>query len=251
LDGRIRKWETDIKIEIKGYPGPKAGSIDSVINEIAPLIKPLNIEIVKEKGNLVVERGVYNVLDKLMKTATGRAEVNPGIVNPAITKARIIERRKAGTKTLLHELEHVIGLRHPRKSYPFLMKIIGQNSPQSDYNYINNHPDGHFHYFNQKLSEQEKRVIQMLYSPEIKSGLTQKTFMKKMELQDNPKIWNPPIIDILVTGILPYIILPCTYVITGLFIFFPFLYFIKMTYKKKYDKRRLSSHGIRHGERQS
>jgi len=230
LDGRIRKWETDIKIEIKGVPDPKAGSIDSAINEIAPLIKPLNMEIVKGKGNIIVERGVYTVFDKLIKPAKGRAEVNPGIVCPAINSARIIERRKAGTKTLLHELEHAIGLRHPRKSYPFLMKIIGHDSPQWN-DSIRNHPDKQFHLYTQQLSEQEKKVIQMLYSPEIKSGLTRKTFMKKMGIQDNPKIWDPPIVDILATG-MPYIFTRWLYATLGVWIFFYLIHFIKRVYKK-------------------
>ena len=42
------------------------------------------------------------------------------------------------------------------------------------------------------LSEEEKTVIRMLYSPEVRSGLHIETFVKKMKFSEDEKFWLIP-----------------------------------------------------------
>jgi hypothetical protein len=79
--------------------------------------------------------------------------------------------------TFIHEFLHGLGLSHPRKTYPFDLTI----STKRNFYSIEEYEKYHEHRF--PLSEQEKRILKMLYSPIIKSGLTIECFKEKMNME--------------------------------------------------------------------
>src|ERR1035437_5521584 len=86
---------------------------------------------------------------------------------------------------LPHEFEHAIGLKHPTKQYPFytaiginnyFIKEVNKNCLKYPSNAIlfntwKDYDDFMLKIKHEKISEQEKRAIKMLYSNDFKSGL--------------------------------------------------------------------------------
>lgn len=194
-DIQIRKWNEDIRVEIKNITDIDKKSIeevDSIIAILAPLIAPLKLERVDKNGNIHVYRHV-----KSTKSATPHSLSKPKYVNGLtqinkktpynwnITFACIYDGPSTTAQTLLHEFEHALGLGHPFKPYPYYLTIGRSVIPQ----YFKT--DEEFMAFiNQPfyISEQEKKVIRMLYSPEIKSGLHIDIFAQKMEFDEEDRI---------------------------------------------------------------
>lgn len=194
-DVQIRKWEEDIKVEIKNIADIDKKSIaevDSIIAILAPLIAPVKIERVERNGNLHVYRHV-----KRIKSATPPSIFKPKYVNGLtqinkktpynwnITFACIYDGPSTTAQTLLHEFEHALGLGHPFKPYPYYVTIGRSVIPQ----YFKT--DEEFMAFiNQPfyISEQEKKVIRMLYSPDIKSGLHIDVFALRMNFDEEDKL---------------------------------------------------------------
>lgn len=179
VEGEIEKWDTDIYVQIKGEKGRAGADIDPVIKLLSPLVSPLKMEIVKEHGNVIIYRGVKSCL-----VPRAIAFSNTTIISPRISKAWIFESNNVSSIALTHELEHILGLSHPRKGHPYALNIKGNESPSSIPAYY--YTDTYY------LSNQEKKVIKMLYSSEIKNGLKRSSFMKDMGIQDHLKTWNLP-----------------------------------------------------------
>ncbi len=199
---RIRKWTKDIKVEIKNIADLDQKSIaevDSVIAIFAPLIAPLKIERVKKDGNLHVYRKVSKVTSSKPKDQprpkylNGLAKTNRVTrYSSNITFACIYDGQHASSQTLIHEFEHALGLNHPIKLYPYYVTIGRSVIPQ----YFRS-IDEIRAFYNQPfyLSEQEKTVIRMLYSPEIKSGLHIDLFAQKMGFSEDDKVRMIPNIN--------------------------------------------------------
>jgi len=181
----IRKWESDIKVEIDDIRKTKPWAIeevDSAILILAPLIAPQKIYRVATGGNVKVYRTVRSV------TLTDMEAMRPAALygltrknkvtksSAAITSAELYVRQGAGSQTLLHEFMHVLGVEHPTVAHPFYV-TIGRSV-------ISNHlyPEGGMPYIQQRfyIAEQEKTAIRMLYSPAIRSGLTRENFKKQI-----------------------------------------------------------------------
>lgn len=182
---RIRKWETDIKVEVKNLQGKNSESItevDSIISILAPLIAPLKIERVKKNGNLIVYRGVtyapVSVKSGRVKYLNGLSRVNePSRTSWDIYYASIYHgNSNGGTQTLMHEFEHALGLDHPIKIYPFYVTIGRSVIPSG---FVSDPISSEQAFY---ISEQEKTVIRMLYSNSIKPGLRRLVFEEKMGL---------------------------------------------------------------------
>ncbi|MFV0330246.1 MAG: hypothetical protein ACK5KL_10585 [Dysgonomonas sp.] len=182
---RIRKWGTDIKVEIKEPHRLNSSSIaevDSVIAILEPLIAPLKIERVWNNGNVYVYRKVDKV--RLSDYHTNVPVALKGLTQKnkesdsswEINFASVYVREGANTQTLLHEFEHVLGLEHPLRIYPFYITIGRSIIPELFYSETEQIYLKHPFY----ISEQEKTVIRMLYSSEIKSGLHKDYFLNKM-----------------------------------------------------------------------
>jgi len=193
-DTRIRKWRKDIKVEIKNInqlDRKSIAEVDSVIALLAPLVAPLKMERVHSGGNLLVYRNVEEIIPSRTKsiphavTINGMTKIGGKMAHTwAIDSASIYDGKYADPQTLLHEFEHAIGLAHPVRLYPYYLTIGRSVIPQ----YFRSLEEVQA-YLKQPfyLSEQEKTVIRMLYSPEIRSGLHIETFMKKMGFSEEEK----------------------------------------------------------------
>lgn len=205
-NGRIHKWTTDIKVQVIGEACPNCPDIDIIINDIAPLIAPLKIMKVKKNGNVIIHRGVD---DNKFNGFRGYATIK-SLPSKGIKSAVIYETKTAKYSTLMHEFEHVLGLNHPRKVYPYDLLIWGESSPkcpEKKYHFESDTPEnpepGHYYFktwddynkFQEKqktqmLTEQEKCILRMLYSPTLKPGLKRIDFMQNMGIKDNISIWE-------------------------------------------------------------
>lgn len=190
-DDKIRKWNEDIKVEIANEDRkvkiPYAdlrnkGSIsevDSIINILSPLIYPVKIYRVPQNGNLIVHLNVDSVPIPT-KNAQGFCYIPP-LIKTFSWNIKYAEVYNIWySPVIFHEILHAIGLQHPSKEYPFYMAI------DDEYTFGSLEEEEKFH-TPLYLSEEEKTIIKMLYSPYIKSGLSKKEFLKQMKLQDNDK----------------------------------------------------------------
>ncbi len=185
---RIRKWISDIRVEIKEpYKLNKESisEVDSIIAILAPLIAPLKIERVWTNGNVHVYRNVrrvmlsdhHPVVPIALKGLTKRNKETDLFWN--IYFARVYVREGAHSQTLLHEFLHVLGLEHPLRIYPYYVTIGRSIIPDVLYGEKELAKSAIPFY----MSEQEKVSIKMLYSPEIKPGLKKETFLEKIKIQ--------------------------------------------------------------------
>lgn len=179
----VRKWKKDIKVEIINIAELDKYSIaevDSVIAILAPLIEPIKIKRVEKDGNLHVHRKVQQVTpSKPEKNClNGLARINKKTpYSWEISYACIYDGCEASSQTLMHEFQHALGLSHPIKLYSYYLTIGRSVIPQyfRSKEEIQNFLDQPFY-----LSEQEKTVIKMLYSPEIPAGLHINLFADRM-----------------------------------------------------------------------
>jgi len=178
---RIRKWNDDIKVEIvrtDRLNDALISEIDSIINILSPLIYPIKMYRVPEHGNLKVHRKVDSI-PITTKDARGFCYVPPLIKTLSwdIKYAEVYDIWYSNV--IFHEILHAIGLQHPSKEPPFYMRIC------SAYNFYS--LDEVIFLLDNPLyiSEEEKLIIKMLYSPHIKPGLKRQKFLQKMNLCDN------------------------------------------------------------------
>ncbi len=184
---RVRKWNKDIKVEIKNIEELDRKSIDevdSIIALLAPLVAPLKIERVKKGGNLHIYRNVTQVTSSKARHewkpryVNGLSKINKATAHSwNITFACVYDGCNSCAQTLLHEFEHAIGLDHPINLYADYLTIGRSVIPQ----YFRSQEEVQ-NFLNQPfyLSEQEKTVIRMLYSSEIRAGLHIDLFAKEM-----------------------------------------------------------------------
>jgi hypothetical protein len=185
-DNKIRKWETDIKVEIKNrneITPQDVADVDSCITILSPLILPLKMERVTSGGNFHVYASTEKKLPTKDNLGLGCAETNrKTFYKREITEAIIYEIKNLYRKDiLLHEFEHALGLSHAKGKYNYLLNMQSVDNPyilkseeESD-----SILDNRFY-----ITEQEKKVIKMLYSSDFKSGLSRKFFMKEMNIND-------------------------------------------------------------------
>lgn len=186
----IRKWDTDINVEINNIDSMDVmhiADVDSCIAILSPLIKPLKIRRVKSGGNLKIF--YVNKMPLQMGMGMGYCKLNnswfsSSINNVELDILKIMPPPEASI--LLHEFEHALGLAHPkRKHYPFILNICSPQAPaiitmdELDAYLDNRYP----------ISEQEKEVIKMLYSGVFASGFDRRSYMKEMNIKDEG-IWK-------------------------------------------------------------
>lgn len=180
---RIRKWESDIRVEIKNISELDSEAItevDSVIAILRPLILPINIDRVDEGGNVYVYRGVDRA-EPSRKPArpfgvNGLAKINECTpLSREIRYAHIYDAKQAHTQTLMHEFEHVLGLEHPFRIYDYYLTIARSVIPQ-DYTAYGTWLQ--FQGMPYYISPQEKTAIRLLYSSGIRSGLKKEVLLE-------------------------------------------------------------------------
>lgn len=162
---------------------------DQVISILTPLIKPLKIYRVQENGNLIIHA---NVDDTPVNKGIGYTAVNHfNLLSESIHKADVYTT-KHSLSVLPHEMCHAIGLSHPENMYPFY-NIMGVNSfiikelfddpsiiKPSKYDLVFDTFDDLATFQKENIiPTQEREVIKMLYSEDIKVGLKKKYFLSK------------------------------------------------------------------------
>lgn len=193
--GLIRKWESDIKVEIdttNGITDADIFEIDKVIEIIAPLIKPISIYRVQSNGNLIVH---LNLLQRAKNNFIGYTTCTDLTKSKTIYNAEIFVLKHYNS-IIMHEFLHAIGIDHPEKEYPFYT-VMGVNtyvvleaqevgSKYPDYGIVLNTWDEYDALYDKSynnMSEQEKKAVKMLYSSDFKSGLTKKYFLNRLKKQ--------------------------------------------------------------------
>jgi hypothetical protein len=175
---RFIKWESDIKVEIadkEKLSKEQISDVDSMIAIVRPLIKPVKICRVEKNGNFRIHR---NVEESRYATTTGYTFTNNYFWGYKLTSVDVYEKKGHHERTLFHEFLHGLGLAHPRKEYPY-------NLIMEPYGHRFETVEEYLEYSDQKfpVTEQEKQVLRMLYSPTIKSGLKIECFKKKMNMK--------------------------------------------------------------------
>jgi len=170
---RVSKWEKDIKVSIIGNPMQNdVILIDSVIEELKPLIFPIHINRVNDDGNLVVE-----FLDDTMNcqvmgfTNFDRTSSAYSIKNVAI---QIFSKTKGQCRQqcIRHEFLHAVSLNHPkRKDTGTIIESLVEFKDLDMENVKT------FRY-----SDLDKSALKILYSDCIPIKLKRKTFLKAFQL---------------------------------------------------------------------
>ena len=174
----IRKWESDINVYIEGKP--MEGDvllIDSIIEELKPLILPVKIMRSKYVGNLLVNF-MTNPTDQYVN---GLCQyVGTFIFSSRITKVEISifsqTNGQARQACIRHEFLHALGLKHPIRRntgtiIESLVEYIGDGDDVKLYRY----------------SSLDKSMVKMLYSECIPLGLKKKTFLNAYKKQEKHK----------------------------------------------------------------
>jgi len=188
----IHKWDEDIKVEIVNADKLNETlilEIDSIINMLSPLIYPVKMYKVMENGNLKIYRQADSIPIPLsdnpdvMGYCITPSPISPKILSWNIKYAEVHEIAPSNFNIILHEVLHAIGLGHPSKEYRFFLRMAAPKKIFGSFEESEKFSDNPLLY----MSEEEKEVIKMLYSPYIKSGLRKKEFLKKMNLNNNDK----------------------------------------------------------------
>jgi hypothetical protein len=156
--------------------------IDSIIKIITPLIHPIKIERVENNGNLEI----YRKVERIPSFSAYIRENQPiGIVKmiPFTSTINFVEiyetKRAVGNNTIIHEFLHAIGLSHPSKPHKLHLVMSTSNTPPSFFTIETYEAYKENNYY---ISEQEKQVIKMLYSSDVKSGLQKEDFIKEINI---------------------------------------------------------------------
>lgn len=187
-NGRIWKWEREIKVElidINSFSKNEIANIDTVISIVAPLIYPIKIKKVESKGNFRIYTNKHEILSK--NKILGLCIINPINYNYFPLTFNLISvdmylYDAFKTHTLMHEFLHGLGLDHPTMQHvddPMILSV-GTKFP----NYFKS-LDESYEFMDNKfyISEAEMNVLRMLYSSGLKSGLYRSVFMKKLNLK--------------------------------------------------------------------
>lgn len=191
---KIRKWENNIYVELDSTSLKDTNCItltDQVISVLTPLIKPIKICRVKTNGNIVIHANVENIPEGNYLGYTATNHFN--LFSESIRKVDIYTLKNE-LHVLPHEMCHAIGLRHPTHKYPFY-NIMGTNNyiikemynnpsliKPTKYDLVFDTFADRDRYIKQNIIPlQEREVIKMLYSEDIKVGLKKKYFLSKIK----------------------------------------------------------------------
>lgn len=158
----IRKWEGDLRIKVIGSPTPEdLKTLRTVINEINNLVSGVSLKIVDNEANVKIhfvsvsqfQRYEPNYQPGNYGYAWTKWNQNNTINSANILIAKTGVNQKERSHLIREELTQSLGLL--RDSYKHKNSIFYQ--PWTDTN---------------QYSQLDKTVIQILYQPEIRSGMT-------------------------------------------------------------------------------
>ncbi|WP_063800859.1 DUF2927 domain-containing protein [Mastigocoleus testarum] len=158
----IRKWDRDLRIKIIGSPTPEdLNTLKSVINEINSLVSGIKLNIVDNKPNVKIH---FVPVSQFRRYEPNYQPGNYGYAwtnwnqNNTINSANILiasagVNQQERSHLIREELTQSLGLL--RDSYKYKNSIFYQ--PWTDTN---------------RYSQIDKKVIQILYQPQIRPGMT-------------------------------------------------------------------------------
>jgi len=175
-DGKkISKWVENIKITFVGsaHDGD-IELVDSIINEIRPLVAPITIVKVDNDGNLKI-----NFVDKV-EEGLGNQQVKLSFFNGFKYSDINLPNGLKGTlrqATLRHEFLHALGLHHPSKKFTgtLIESLV-------EFASIEDHDKGNV--INYKYSELDKRMVKLLYDSKIAKGVEKKDYLLNLDMKE-------------------------------------------------------------------
>lgn len=168
FENKASKWEDDILISVKGEPFKEDGSlIDSIVEELTPLIYPVKISRTSGIGNLVIHF-TRDTTDRQVMGFTDTKKLSfRGIISQVEMEIFSRVTGQARQACIRHEFLHALGLEHPRQTNTGTLI-----EPMVEY------VDGTDHVKLFRYSDLDKSSLKILYSECIPAGLKKKTFLK-------------------------------------------------------------------------
>jgi len=169
----VKKWGKNIEISMVGEP--RRGDvelIDSIINEIGPLIAPIKIERKTSGGNLrikFVDKVDAGFADHQVRLGLFDEFQYSDINLPNILKGTL---RQA---TLRHEFLHALGFDHPKDRNTGTLI-------ESSVEFVGNDEESNVK--NYKYSELDKRMVKLLYDSKIIKGLEKKEYLLSLNMKE-------------------------------------------------------------------
>lgn len=167
------KWEEDILVSLKGEPFKEDESIiDSIVQELSPLIYPVKISKTNGIGNLVVNFTKDTIDRQLMGFTDTKKMSFMGVISQIEMDIFSKVTGQARQACIRHEFLHALGLEHP----------IHNNTGtiiESRLDYINFSDSVKLF----RYSALDKSSLKILYSDCLPAGLKKKTFVKEIGLK--------------------------------------------------------------------
>lgn len=168
LFNKACKWEENILVSVKGMPFEEDESlIDSIVQELKPLIYPVNISRTNGTGNLVVNF----TKDTINRQALGFTDTKKlsflGVISQIEIEIFSKVTGQARQACIRHEFLHALGLEHP----------IQRNTGtiiESRVEYINFSDSVKLY----RYSALDKSSLKILYADCLPVGIKKKTFEK-------------------------------------------------------------------------
>lgn len=173
-NNKTRRWSDNLLISVEG--APETGDIevlDTIIEELRPLIFPLQIKRVQNNGNVKVRfsptfkdkpKHMLGCLDYRIKFFTNYFKIATIWVNSR-------SKGKLRQGTLRHEFMHALGFNHPKSR--FTGTII---ESLVEYESIDDFEAGNTKLFH--FSELDKTCIRILYDLDMPVGLTKEIYLE-------------------------------------------------------------------------
>jgi hypothetical protein len=168
----VKKWGKNIEISMVGEP--KQGDIeliDSIINEIRPLIAPIKIERMDHNGNLKIK-----FVEKV-DAGYANQQVRLGLFDEFQYLDINLPNNLKGTlrqATFRHEFLHALGLHHPQERNTGTLIESLVEFVEFDESNVKNY----------KYSELDKRMVKLLYESKIAKGLEKKNYLLYLDLKE-------------------------------------------------------------------
>jgi hypothetical protein len=146
--------------------------IDSIINEIGPLIAPIKIERKNFDGNFKIK-----FVDKV-DAGFANQQVRLGLFGDFQYSDINLPNNLKGTlrqATLRHEFLHALGLHHPKERNTGTLI-------ESFVEFVGNYEESNVK--NYKYSELDKRMVKLLYDSKIIKGLEKKEYLLSLNMKE-------------------------------------------------------------------
>lgn len=164
------KWENDILVSVKGEPFKEDEMvIDSIVQELKPLIYPVKISRTPGVGNLVINF-TNDAIDRQVMGFTDTKKLSfMGVISEVEMEIFSKVKGQARQACIRHEFLHALGLEHPvRRNTGTLIESLVE--------YLDDLEQVKLY----RYSALDKSSLRILYSDCLPVGLKKKTFLKAL-----------------------------------------------------------------------